>query len=29
MGPLVCTPFNHVPAETPRYQLIDGQHRPS
>jgi len=27
MGPLVCTPFNHVPAETPRYQLIDGQQR--
>ncbi len=27
LGPLVCTPFHHVPGDGPRYQLIDGQQR--
>ena len=27
LGPLVCTPINHVPGEIPAYQLIDGQQR--
>jgi uncharacterized protein with ParB-like and HNH nuclease domain len=27
MGPLVCTPNKHVPAEVSSYQLIDGQQR--
>jgi len=27
LGPLVCTPTNHVPGEVPAYQLIDGQQR--
>src|SRR6476620_22698 len=25
LGPLVCTPCNHMPGEVPEYQLIDGQ----
>jgi len=27
MGPLVCTPVNHMPGDLPVYQLIDGQQR--
>jgi hypothetical protein len=27
LGPLVCTPVNHMPGELPEYQLIDGQQR--
>jgi len=27
LGPLVCTPFKHVPGEVTPYQLIDGQQR--
>ncbi|HEV7302441.1 MAG TPA: DUF4268 domain-containing protein [Tepidisphaeraceae bacterium] len=27
LGPLVCTPVNHMPGETPEYLLIDGQQR--
>ena len=27
LGPLVCTPTDHVPGEVPAYQLIDGQQR--
>ena len=27
LGPLVFTPFQHVPGDGPRYQLIDGQQR--
>lgn len=27
LGPLVCTPFKHLPGEVPSYQLIDGQQR--
>jgi len=27
LGPLVCTPFHHVPGDGPRYQIIDGQQR--
>ena len=27
LGPLVFTPFHHVPGDGPRYQLIDGQQR--
>lgn len=27
LGPLVVTPFHHVPGDGPRYQLIDGQQR--
>src|SRR5262245_24006074 len=27
LGPLVCTPGNHVPGEVNPYQLIDGQQR--
>ncbi len=27
LGPLVFTPFHHIPGDGPRYQLIDGQQR--
>lgn len=27
LGPLVCTPLNHMPGEVTAYQLIDGQQR--
>jgi hypothetical protein len=27
LGPLVRAPFNHIPGDGPRYQLIDGQQR--